>query len=51
VRIGDDPNVYLADENVTYMLNTRETYWGEKPKEEIPPPPPVDIPTDTTAIN
>ena len=51
VRIGDDPNVYLADENVTYMLNTRETYWGEKPKEEIPPPPPVNIPADTTAIN
>ena len=51
VRIGDDPNVYLADQNVTFMLNTRETYWGEKLKEEIPPPLPVDIPADTTAIN
>ena len=50
VRIGDDPNVYLADQNVTYMLNTRETFWGEKPKEEIPPQLPVDIPADTTAI-
>ena len=51
VRIGDDPNVYLADQNVTYMLNTRETFWGERPKEEIPPPLPVDISADTTAIN
>ena len=50
VRIGDDPNVYLADQNVTYMLNTRETFWGERPKETIPPPLPVDIPADTTAI-
>jgi hypothetical protein len=33
------------------MLNTRETFWGERPKEEIPPSLPVDIPTDTTAIN
>ena len=28
VRIGDDPNVYLADQNVTYMLSTRKTYWA-----------------------
>ena len=47
IRIGDDPNVYLADQNVTYMLSTRETYWGEKPKEVVPPLPP--IPTDTTS--
>ena len=46
IRIGDDPKVYLVDQNVTYMLSTRETYWGEKPKEEAPPP--VDIPADTT---
>ena len=46
IRIGDDPKVYLVDQNVTYMLSTRETYWGEKPKEEVPPP--VDIPADTT---
>ena len=50
VRVGDDPKVYLADQNILYMLSTRATYWGEKPKEEIPPPPP--IPTDTsTATN
>ena len=47
IRIGDDPKVYLVDQNVTYMLSTRETYWGEKPKEEVPPQP-VDIPLDTT---
>ena len=45
IRVGDDPNVYLADQNVTYMLSTRATYWGEKPKEEVPPPP-VEIPLD-----
>ena len=50
IRIGDDPKVYLVDQNVTYMLSTRETYWGEKPKEEVPPPP-VDIPADTTINN
>ena len=49
VRVGSDPRVYLADQNVTYMLQTRPTYWGEKPKEEVLPP--ADIPTDTTIIN
>jgi len=48
VRVGSDPKVYLADQNVTYMLQTRPTYWGEKPKEEVLPP--ADIPVDTTAI-
>ena len=47
IRIGDDPKVYLVDQNVTYMLSTREAYWAEKPKEEAPPQP-VDIPVDTT---
>tara|TARA_B100000315_G_scaffold182363_1_gene171216 strand:+ start:183 stop:758 length:576 start_codon:yes stop_codon:yes gene_type:complete len=47
VRIGDDPKVYLADQNITYMLTTRETYWGEKPKEEVPAPP-IEIKADTT---
>ena len=49
VRVGRDPKVYLADQNVTYMLQTRPTYWGEKPKEEVLPP--ADIPADTTKIN
>ena len=49
VRVGSDPKVYLADQNVTYMLQTRPTYWGEKPKEEVLPP--TDIPADTTTIN
>ena len=47
IRAGNDPNVYLADQNVIYMLSTRETYWGEKPKVEIPPAPPIS--TDTSA--
>ena len=51
VRMGSDPKVYLADQNVTYMLQTRPTYWGEKPKEETPLPSPVDIPADTTINN
>ena len=49
VRVGSDPKVYLADQNVTYMLQTRQTYWGEKPKEEALPP--GYIPADTTTIN
>ena len=51
IRIGDDPKVYLVDQNVTYMLATRETYWGEKPKEDMPPLPSEDIPADTTISN
>ena len=47
IRIGNNPKVYLVDQNVTYMLSTREAYWGEKPIEEGPPKP-VDIPVDTT---
>ena len=50
VRVYDDPKVYLADQNVTYLLSTRATYWGEKPKEEVPLPP-AYIPADTTTIN
>ncbi len=49
VRVGSDPKVYLADQNVTYMLQARPTYWDEKPKEEVLPP--ADIPADTTTIN
>ena len=48
VRVGDDPKVYLADQNVTYLLSTRVTYWGEKAKEEISPPT-LPIPADTSA--
>ena len=51
IRVGSDPKVYLADQNVTYMLQTRPTYWGEKPKEDEFPPPPLDIPVDTTINN
>ena len=48
IRIGDDPKVYLVDQNVSYMLATRETYWGEKPKEDVPPPPSEYFSADTT---
>jgi len=47
VRVDNDPTVYLADQNVIYMLSTRETYWGEKPQEVIPPPP-IETPADTS---
>ena len=47
VRIGDDPKVYLADQSVTYMLQTRPTYWGENPIDATLPPS-VDEPADTT---
>ena len=47
VRVDDDPKVYLADQNVLYMLSTRETYWGEKLKEDVLTPQ-VGIPADTT---
>ena len=50
VRVGNDPRVYLADQNVTYMLSTRPTYWGDKPKEAVPHPPAVDITADTTTL-
>ncbi len=51
VRVGSDPKVYLADQNVIYMLQTRPTYWGEKQKEEVHLLPPEDIPADTTMNN
>ena len=28
IRIGNDPNVYLTDNNVFFMLSISETYWG-----------------------
>ena len=47
VRVDNDPNVYLADQNVTYMLQTRPEYWGEKPKVE----PPLPIPALKDTMN
>ena len=34
IRSKDDPKVYLADQNVMYMLSTRPTYWGETAQKE-----------------
>jgi len=48
VRVGNDPRVFLADQNITYMLHTRPTYWGEEPKEELPLPTFPTEPSDTT---
>ena len=28
IRIGNDPNVYLLDQNIIIMLKTRESYWA-----------------------
>lgn len=41
VRDVGENAVYLTDANVLYRLNTKPTYWGEKPKP----------PTDTTATD
>ena len=32
VRIGNQSNVYLTDQNIVNNLNPRATFWGEKPK-------------------
>ena len=32
VRIGNESNVYLTDQNIVNNLNPRATFWGEKPK-------------------
>ena len=36
VRTDKSDNVYLANKNVMYNLQTRATYWGDKPKEIVP---------------
>jgi len=36
VRVGDEKEVFQTNENILYQLQTRPTYWGEKPK---PPEP------------
>lgn len=40
VRVGDEKEVFQTNESILHQLQTRPTYWGEKPK---PPEP------DTTA--
>ena len=41
IRLGDDPHVYLTDKNILFRLQTRPTYWGEKPK-------PIEVEPDTS---
>tara|TARA_Y100000588_G_scaffold393837_1_gene511491 strand:- start:28758 stop:29354 length:597 start_codon:yes stop_codon:yes gene_type:complete len=53
IRIDDNPEVYLTSKNILHRLQTRPTYWGEKPKpleEEEPELPDITIPSppDTT---
>tara|TARA_B100000029_G_C17500453_1_gene932458 strand:+ start:660 stop:1256 length:597 start_codon:yes stop_codon:yes gene_type:complete len=53
IRIDDKPEVYLTSKNILHRLQTRPTYWGEKPKppeEEEPELPDITIPSppDTT---
>ncbi len=45
VRFPGKPEVYQTNANIIYQLQTRETYWGEKPK---PKPTPEVPPPDTT---
>ena len=39
--VGED-EVYRTSDNIFYMLNTRPTYWGSKPKVES---------SDSTKVN
>tara|TARA_B100001750_G_C15452889_1_gene569918 strand:+ start:733 stop:1284 length:552 start_codon:yes stop_codon:yes gene_type:complete len=36
IRTKDDYNVYITDKNISYMLSTSPTYWGEVPSQDIP---------------
>ena len=46
VRKNGSPDVYRTNDNVFFLLNTNETYWGQKP----PDPKPL-IEPDSTANN
>jgi hypothetical protein len=43
IRINDGSHVYLTSKNILHRLQTKPTYWGEKPK-----PPVEEVPEDTT---
>ncbi len=43
MRVGDEVEVFQTSENISRLLNTSPTYWGQ-----VPPPPPE---TDSTAID
>jgi hypothetical protein len=48
VRVEGSPNVYLTDANIIYHLNTKATFWGEKPK-PVEPDTTATV-SDTTAV-
>ena len=50
IRIDDNPEVYLTSKNILHRLQTRPTYWGEKPKPPEEEVPAITIPSlpDTT---
>ena len=36
IRFKNDENVYLTNKNISYMLNTSPSYWGEAPSQDVP---------------
>jgi len=45
VRMGDEKEVFQTNESILHQLQTRPTYWGEKPKPLTPPE------ADTTSVD
>ena len=41
IRMEENPQVYLTDKNILFRLQSRPTYWGEKPK-------PIETEPDTS---
>jgi hypothetical protein len=53
IRINDGSNVYLTSKNILHRIQTKPTYWGEKPKppeEEDPKEDSLSIPDAPTII-
>ena len=38
MRYKNQPQVYLINDNISYMLNSRIDYWGEPPIQDVPLP-------------
>ena len=48
VRLIGEDNVYMTNENVINRLQTRPTFWGEKPP---PPPEPIEEPKQNDSVS